>query len=91
MNPCSILTGLGRHRGEVVRQMVYDGALSMEDGAHAIVKDALTNYLLRNAATATAASGGGRNVATAMMATGVLSQRGFFRWSDVATTAGDDQ
>jgi hypothetical protein len=78
MYPRGILTGLGGQRGEVVRRMVYDGALCMEDGAHAIVRNVLANYLLRNAATATAAGGGGRNAATTVMAMGVLSQRGFF-------------
>jgi hypothetical protein len=90
MNPCGILTGLGGQRGEVVRRMVYDGALRVEDGTHAIVRDALANYLLRNEAMATAAAGGGRNAATAVMAMGVLSQRRFWQRSDVATTAEDD-
>jgi hypothetical protein len=78
MNPHGILTGLGTQRGVVVRRMVYDGALRVEDCAHAIVRDALTNYLLRNAAMATAAGGGGRNAETAMMAMRVFLQRGFF-------------
>ncbi len=78
MNPHGILTGLGMQRGEVVRQMVYDSALHVEDCVHAIVRDALTNYLLRNSARATDTSGGGRNAAMAMMSMGVLLHRGFF-------------
>jgi hypothetical protein len=59
MNPRSILTGLHRQRGEVLRRTVYDSALRVEDGAHAIVRDALADYLLENAEMATAAGGGG--------------------------------
>ncbi len=59
MNPRSILTGLGGQRGKALRWMVYDGALRLEDGVHAIVRDALADYLLRNAATAATAGGGG--------------------------------
>jgi hypothetical protein len=59
MNPRGILTGLRGQRGEVVRRTVYDDALRVEDVAHAIVRDALADYLLGNAATATAAGGGG--------------------------------
>jgi hypothetical protein len=59
MNPHGFLTGLGGQRGKVVWRTVYDGALRMEDSPHAIVRDALTDYLLGNAATATAAGGGG--------------------------------
>ncbi len=51
MNPCSILTGLCGQRGKVGRQMVYNGALRVEDDAHTIIRNALTDYLLRNAAT----------------------------------------
>jgi hypothetical protein len=51
MNPCSILTGLCGQRGKVVRRTVYDGALRIEDGAHAVVRYALANYLLGNAST----------------------------------------
>ncbi len=65
MNPRGILTGLGGQRGKVVRWKVYNGALSVEDGAHSIVRDALADYLLRNAAFSMAASGGGRNAAKA--------------------------
>ncbi len=59
MNPHGILTGLGGQRDEVVQRTVYDGALRMEDSPHAIVRDALADYLLGNVATATAADGGG--------------------------------
>jgi hypothetical protein len=59
MNPHGILTGLGGQRGEVVRRTVYDGALRVEDSPHAIVRDALADYLLGNAAMATATGGGG--------------------------------
>ncbi len=61
----------------------------MEGGAYTVVRDALAEYLLRNAAMATAASGGGRNVATAMTAMAALLQRGFWQQSDMAMTAGD--
>jgi hypothetical protein len=81
MNPCGILTGLRGQRGKVMRWMVYDG----------IVRDALDTYLLGNAVMAPATGGGGRNAATAVTATAALSQRGFWQWSDVATTAGGGQ
>jgi hypothetical protein len=74
-----------------VRQTVYDGALRVEDGMHAIVRGALTNYLLGNAAMAMALGRGGRKTATATMVMAVLSQRGFWQQSDMATTAGDGQ
>ncbi len=78
MNPRGILTGLGGQRGKVVWRTVYDGALRVEDSPHAIVRDALADYLLENAATAMAAGGGGRNAATAATTVAVLSQRGFW-------------
>ncbi len=91
MNPHGILTGLGRQRGKVVRRMVYNSALCVEEGAHAIMRDALADYLLRNAAMAMATSGGGgRNVAMAAIAMVMLTLRGFWQWSNVAMAAGDD-
>ncbi len=63
----------------------------MEDGAQAIMRDAHANYLLGNEAMTTATSGEGGDAATAPMVMTVLAQRGFWQWSDVATTAGDDQ
>ncbi len=42
-----------------MRRTVYDSMLRVEDGMHAIVRDALADYLLENAAMATAAGGGG--------------------------------
>jgi hypothetical protein len=59
MNPRSILTGLRGQRGKVVRQRVYNGTLYIKGGAHAVVRDALAEYLLGNAAKATAAGRGG--------------------------------
>ncbi len=49
MNPCNILTSLRGQRGKVVQRMVYDR----------VMRNVLTNYLFGNAATATAAGGGG--------------------------------
>ncbi len=59
MNPRGILTGLRGQRGKVMQRTVYDWALHMEDGVHAVVRNALAKKLLRNLATATAAGGGG--------------------------------
>ncbi|KAL3811825.1 hypothetical protein ACHAXA_004252 [Cyclostephanos tholiformis] len=45
MNPRGILTGLRGKRGEVVRRIVHDGALRVDDEAHAVIRDALADYL----------------------------------------------
>ncbi len=87
--PRGILAGLRGQRGKDVRRTVYDSTLRMEDGAHAVVRGVLAEYLLGNAATAMATSGGGRNAATAVTAMAALSQRGFWQRSDMAMIAGD--
>ncbi len=87
--PHGNIAGLRGQRGKDVRRMVYNGVLRVGDGAHAVVRGVLAEYLLGNAATATATSGGGRNGATAVMTMAALLQRGFWQWSDMAMTAGD--
>ena len=70
MNPRGILTGLRGQRGGVVRRTVHDGALRVENGAHAVVRDTLADFLLGSATAAAAAGiGGGRSAATASTAT----------------------
>jgi hypothetical protein len=91
MNPRGILTSLRKQRGKVVHRTVYNGALFVEDGAHAVMRVVLADYLLGNVAMATATSKGGRNAATARTAMAMLSQKGFCQWFNMATTAGDGQ
>jgi len=46
MNPRRIHTGFLGSRGESLRRTVYDGALSVNDDAHTIIRDALADFLL---------------------------------------------
>ena len=70
MNPRGILTGLRGQRGGIVRRTVHNGALHMENGAHAVVRDTLADFLLGSATAAAAAGiGGGRSTATASTVT----------------------
>ena len=48
---------------------MHDGALRVENGAHAVVRDTLADFLLGSATAAAAAGGeGGRSAATASTA-----------------------
>mmetsp|Transcript_24133 Transcript_24133/g.58299 ORF Transcript_24133/g.58299 Transcript_24133/m.58299 type:complete len:1162 (+) Transcript_24133:1-3486(+) len=45
MNPRRILTGVRGVRNEVLRRTVHDGALRVGDEAHAVIRDALQDYM----------------------------------------------